>query len=634
MKPNTQQLQDLTIQVRRDILRMVHAVNSGHPGGSLGCTEFFVTLYQYLMNRKEGFDMDGIGEDVFFLSNGHISPVFYSVLARSGYFPVAELATFRLLNSRLQGHPTTHEGLPGVRIASGSLGQGLSVALGAAQAKKLNKDNNLVYTLHGDGELQEGQNWEAIMYASAKKVDNLIATIDVNGKQIDGTTDEVLAMGSLKAKFEAFDWDVLEIKEGNSIEAIIAGMTDVKARTGKGKPVCVLLYTEMGNGIDFMMHTHAWHGKAPNDAQLAKALEQNPETLGDYSLLAPKGGTIHTVVEKSNDERNTQNSKPLLVIPSSGVRGLNTGSKDTRSGFGAGMTELGQKNENVVALCADLIGSLKFDDFKKNHPERFFQIGIAEANMIGIAAGLTIGGKIPFTGTFANFSTGRVYDQIRQSVAYSDKNVKICASHAGLTLGEDGATHQILEDIGLMKMLPGMTVINTCDYNQTKAATIALAEHHGPVYLRFGRPVVPNFMPAEEPFVIGKAIVLSEGTDVTIVATGHLVWEALVAAETLEAKGISAEVINIHTIKPLDEEAILKSVAKTKCVVTAEEHNILGGLGESVARVLALNTPTPQEFVAVNDSFGESGTPEQLMEKYNLNNQAIVAAVERVMKRK
>jgi transketolase len=292
----------------------------------------------------------------------------------------------------------------------------------------------------------------------------------------------------------------------------------------------------------------------------------------------------------------------------------NAGSKDTRSGFGAGMTELGQKNENVVALCADLIGSLKFDDFKKNHPERFFQIGIAEANMIGIASGLTIGGKIPFTGTFANFSTGRVYDQIRQSVAYSDKNVKICASHAGLTLGEDGATHQILEDIGLMKMLPGMTVINTCDYNQTKAATIALADHHGPAYLRFGRPVVPNFTPADEPFVIGKAILLNEGTDVTIIAT--------------------AEVINIHTIKPLDDEAILKSVAKTGCVVTAEEHNFLGGLGESVSRVLALNNPKPQEFVAVNDSFGESGTPEQLMEKYKLNNQAIVEAVESVIKRK
>jgi len=313
---------------------------------------------------------------------------------------------------------------------------------------------------------------------------------------------------------------------------------------------------------------------------------------------------------------------------------INTGSKDTRSGFGAGMTELGQKNENVVALCADLIGSLKFDDFKKNHPERFFQIGIAEANMIGIAAGLTIGGRIPFTGTFANFSTGRVYDQIRQSVAYSDKNVKICASHAGLTLGEDGATHQILEDIGLMKMLPGMTVINTCDYNQTKAATLALADHHGPAYLRFGRPVVPNFMPADEPFEIGKAILLNEGKDVTIIATGHLVWEALIAAEALEAKGISAEVINIHTIKPLDEEAILKSVAKTGCVVTAEEHNILGGLGESVARTLALNTPKPQEFVAVQDSFGESGTPEQLMEKYKLNHQAIEAAVEKVLQRK
>ncbi len=282
MKPNTQQLNDLTIQVRRDILRMVHAVNSGHPGGSLGCTEFLVALYQVLMDRKEGFDMDGINEDIFFLSNGHISPVFYSVLARSGYFPVSELATFRHINSRLQGHPTTHEGLPGIRMASGSLGQGMSVAIGAAQTKKLNNDKHIVYSLHGDGELQEGQNWEAIMYASAYRVDNLIATIDVNGKQIDGPTDEVLPMGSLKAKFEAFDWDVLEIAKGNDLEAIIAGMTEARNRTGKGKPVCILLHTEMGNGVDYMMNTHAWHGKAPNDDQLALAFEQNVITLGDY----------------------------------------------------------------------------------------------------------------------------------------------------------------------------------------------------------------------------------------------------------------------------------------------------------------------------------------------------------------
>ena len=310
------------------------------------------------------------------------------------------------------------------------------------------------------------------------------------------------------------------------------------------------------------------------------------------------------------------------------------GHKDTRSGFGAGLAELGKTNENVVALCADLIGSLKMDEFKKNHPERFFQVGIAEANMIGMAAGMTIGGKIPFTGTFANFSTGRVYDQIRQSVAYSEKNVKICASHAGLTLGEDGATHQILEDIGLMKMLPGMTVINPCDYNQTKAATLAIAEHQGPVYLLFGRPVVPNFIPEDQVFEIGKALLLSEGTDVTLVATGHLVWEALQAAEELEAKGISAEVINIHTIKPLDQEAILKSVAKTGCIVTAEEHNYLGGLGESIAGVLALNHPTPQEFVAVNDVFGESGTPEALMDKYGLNAAAIVEKAKKVISRK
>ncbi|MFN4234429.1 MAG: transketolase family protein [Bacteroidia bacterium] len=308
--------------------------------------------------------------------------------------------------------------------------------------------------------------------------------------------------------------------------------------------------------------------------------------------------------------------------------------KDTRSGFGAGLLEVGRKKTNVVALCADLTGSLKMDAFEKEFPNRFFQVGIAEANMIGIAAGLTIGGKIPYTGTFANFSTGRVYDQIRQSVAYSGKNVKICASHAGLTLGEDGATHQILEDIGLMKMLPGMVVINPCDYNQTKAATIAIADYEGPVYLRFGRPKVPNFTPADQKFEIGKALHLIEGTDVSIFATGHLVWKAIQAAEILNEKGISAEVINIHTIKPLDENAVITSVKKTGCVVTAEEHQMNGGLGDSIAQLLSRQLPTPLEMVAVNDSFGESGTPDELMIKYGLDTPNIVEAALKVIARK
>lgn len=307
--------------------------------------------------------------------------------------------------------------------------------------------------------------------------------------------------------------------------------------------------------------------------------------------------------------------------------------KDTRSGFGDGLLEAGKRNENVVALCADLTGSLKMNAFKDEFPDRFIQAGIAEANMMGVAAGLTIGGKIPFTGTFANFSTGRVYDQIRQSIAYSGKNVKIAASHAGLTLGEDGATHQILEDIGLMKMLPGMVVINPCDYEQTKAATIAVAEYDGPVYLRFGRPKWPVFTPANQKFEIGKAITFQEGNDVTIIATGHCVWESLKAAEELEEEGLSVEVINIHTIKPLDDEAILKSVSKTRRVVTAEEHQMNGGLGDSVAQLLARNNPTPIEFVAVDDSFGESGKPEELFEKYGLGQKSIVEAVKRVMAR-
>jgi transketolase len=311
-----------------------------------------------------------------------------------------------------------------------------------------------------------------------------------------------------------------------------------------------------------------------------------------------------------------------------------TEQKDTRSGFGAALLQLGRSNPNVVALCADLIGSLKMDAFVKEFPERFYQAGIAEANMIGVAAGLAIAGKVPFTGTFANFSTARVYDQIRQSVAYSNTNVKICASHAGLTLGEDGATHQTMEDIGLMKMLPNLTVINPCDYNQTYAATLAIADHVGPVYLRFGRPKVANFMPVDQPFEIGKAILLTPGKDVTIIATGHMVWHALQAGIALKEKGINAEIINIHTIKPLDKEAVLHSVKKTGCVVTAEEHLMNGGLGDSIAQLLALNLPAPMEMVAVDDKFGESATPEELLVKYGLDVPHIIAAALKAISRK
>ena len=316
------------------------------------------------------------------------------------------------------------------------------------------------------------------------------------------------------------------------------------------------------------------------------------------------------------------------------IKYTDSGKKDTRSGFGDALTELGQKNENVVAFCADLIGSIKMGDFAKNHPERFFQAGIAEANMVGAAAGTTIGGKIPFVGTFAAFATGRVYDQIRQSVAYSNKNVKIAASHAGLTLGEDGATHQILEDIGLMKMLPNMTVINPCDYNQTKAATLASADLEGPVYLRFGRPAVANFTNPSQKFEIGKAVTLNEGTDVTIFATGHLVWEAIQAGEQLEQEGISAEIINIHTIKPIDKKAILESAKKTKAIVTAEEHMLNGGMGDSIAQILARELPTAMEMIGVDDTFGESGTPAQLLEKYGLNAKNIVVAAKKAIARK
>lgn len=619
-------------------MRMVHACQSGHPGGSLGCTEFFVALYFQILKHDKNFNMQGHGEDLFFLSNGHISPVWYATLARSGYFDVNELSTFRKINSRLQGHPATHEHLPGVRVASGSLGQGLSVAIGAAQAKKLNGDEHFVYVLMGDGEQQEGQIWEAAMYAAHHKVDNLIATIDYNGQQIDGPVNEIMSLKNLKGKWEAFGWKVIE-SNGNDLEEVIETLEKAKSMALLGKPVLNLMTTVMGNGVDFMMGSHKWHGVAPNDAELEKALAQLEETLGDFGPLTPEGGTQRTpgsmrTLSEPDIAEKIEVTPGYRVARNSPFGGQGAEKKDTRSGFGSGLHELGKANADVVALCADLTGSLKMDAFKKEFPERFFQVGVAEANMMGIAAGLSIGGKIPFTGTFANFSTGRVYDQIRQSIAYSGKNVKICASHAGLTLGEDGATHQILEDVGMMKMLPGMTVIVPCDYNQTKAATIALGQHVGPAYLRFGRPAWPVFTATDQKFTIGKADVMVEGNDVTIFANGHMVWIALEAEAKLNEMGISAEVINIHTIKPLDTEAIINSAKKTRCVVTCEEHQMNGGLGDSVGQTLSRHLPTPIEMVAVQDSFGESGKPTDLLKKYGLTPENIVKACEAVIKRR
>ena len=613
-----QHLQRVASQVRRDIIRQTHYCNSGHPGGSLGCADLLTALYFGVMQHDpDNFTLEAEGEDVFFLSNGHISPVFYSVLARSGYFPPVELSTFRRIDSRLQGHPTTHEGLPGVRIASGSLGQGPSVAIGMALSKKLRGDDRYVFCLTGDGELQEGQIWEACMFAPAKKVDNLILIVDRNHQQIDGPTHEVLDLGSVDAKLEAFGWDVMTMN-GNDMAEVVDKLGEAKSRCGQGQPVAIVMTTTMGHGVDFMAGTHKWHGKATDAEQTERALGQLEETLGDYpyepDYRAPDFHGHAQPAAPSDGESPALSLDQLKAV----------GKKSTRDGFGAGLHEVGQRNAKVVALCADLIGSLKMQALIDEFPDRFFQVGIAEANMMGIAAGLATGGFVPYTGTFANFSTGRVYDQIRQSIAYSNKNVKICASHAGLTLGEDGATHQILEDTGMMKMLPGMTVINPCDYNQTKAATIAIADHEGPVYLRFGRPGWPVFIPEDQPFEIGKALHLNGGTDVTILATGHLTWYAVEAARELAGEGISVDLLNIHTIKPLDEAAILASARKTGRVVVAEEHMRNGGLGESVAGLLARELPTPMRMVAVSDRFGESGTPADLLPKYGLSKDDIV----------
>ena len=550
-----QELAKVANEVRKGVVTAVHAAKSGHPGGSLGAADIMTYLYFEEMNIDPA-DPHKADRDRFVLSKGHAAPGLYSVLANRGYFPVEELETLRHIGSRLQGHPNMND-TPGVDMSTGSLGQGISAAVGMALAAKHWGDSYRVYTLLGDGECEEGQVWEAAMFAGNHDLDNLVAIVDHNGLQIDGSIDEVNSAMPLADKFRAFKWHVIELADGNDMAQIEAAFAE--AREVTGAPVAIIAETVKGKGVSFMENQVGWHGKAPNDEQFEQAMAE-------------------------------------------------------------------------LAAAGDLAAATQTGKFKAAHPERFYDAGIAESNLMGLAAGIATTGRVAFASTFAMFAAGRAYEQVRNSIGYPHLNVKIGATHAGISVGEDGATHQCCEDIALMRTIPGMTVIVPADDIEARACVRAAYEFEGPVYMRFGRLATPVINDREDyEFKIGRGVVVREGSDVTIVACGLMVAEALEAAEALAADGIDAEVINMHTIKPLDERLVVASAKKTGRVVTAEEHSIIGGLGEAVASVLAEQHPVPMRRVGVRDVYGESGPAVDLLHKYGLDADGIEAAVRSVL---
>mgnify|MGYP003371767045 CR=1 FL=1 len=579
---NKLELMKMANEVRKGAITAVHSAKSGHPGGSLSAADIYTYLYFEEMN-VDPKDPKKADRDRFVLSKGHTAPGYYATLANKGFFPVEDLTTLRKVGSYLQGHPDMKH-IPGVDMSSGSLGQGISAAVGMAISAKLNDASYRVYTLLGDGEIQEGQVWEAAMLAGHRKLDNLVVIVDNNNLQIDGTVEEVNSPYPIDKKFEAFNFHVINI-DGHDFDAIDAAFKE--AREIKGQPTAIIAKTVKGKGVSFMENQVSWHGSAPNDEQYAVAMA-DLEKVGE--ALCQKIAT--------------------------------------RESYGNALVELGKKHDNVVVLDADLAAATKTGIFKKAFPERHIDCGIAESNMIGVAAGLATTGMVPFASSFAMFAAGRAFEQVRNSVGYPKLNVKIGATHAGISVGEDGATHQCNEDIALMRTIPGMVVINPADDVEAKAAVEAAYEHVGPVYLRFGRLAVPviNDNP-DYKFELGKAVTLREGTDVTIIASGLTVSESLVAAEKLAADGISAEVINMHTIKPLDEEAVIKAAAKTGKIVTAEEHSVIGGLGSAVCDVVAEKAPAKVLKIGVNDTYGESGPAVELIKKYGLDADSIYEKV-------
>ena len=615
--------------MRIDIVRMIAEAGSGHPGGSLSCADILCALYFGGVMKHDPANPGAADRDRFILAKGHAAPALYAALAHAGYFPREELGTLRKLGARLQGHPDSQL-VPGVEVSTGSLGQGLSIASGLAAGQRLAGAPCAVFALLGDGECQEGQVWEAAMFAAHNKLDNLVAIVDRNRRQIDGDTEDVCGLGDLGAKFQAFGWDVREV-DGHDIDELVRVLAAAKADR-QGKPHAVIARTVKGKGVSFMEDQAGWHGVAPKPEERDRALEdlgydgQGPVFLGvaDIDVPEPAGEAPAPAAAGA----------PRLLDAQTAA---DAPKKATRAAFGVTLAELADQGVPVVAVDADLSGSTttkKFASAKPEYAGRLFNAGIAEQNMVDVAAGLSLAGNVAFTSSFAVFGTGRAYDQIRNTVCYSRLNVKIAPTHAGISVGPDGGSHQMLEDITLMRGLPNMRVLVPADYAAAAAAVRIAATTPGPVYIRMGRAAVPCVYEDGVELAIGGAYVLREGSDATVVACGVEVEQALKAADLLAAEGISAEVIDAFSIKPLGADVILESVAKTGAVVTAEEHSIVGGLGSAVSEALAANAPAPIEFVGMADRFGKSGSYEELSAYFHMDAAAIVEAVKRVIRRK
>ena len=616
--------------LRIDIVRMIAEAGSGHPGGSLSCADIMTALYfgGVLEHDPENAQAP---RDRFILAKGHAAPALYAALAHAGYFPREELMTLRKFGSRLQGHPDSNL-VPGVEVSTGSLGQGLSIASGLAAGLRLEGDDHAVFALLGDGECQEGQVWEAAMFAAHQKLDSLVAIVDRNCLQIDGNTADVCDPGDVAAKFAAFGWETTE-GDGHNIEALIATLSAAKS-TRAGKPHAIIARTVKGKGVSFMENEAGWHGKAPNASQLQQALAdlgysgddtgEETATFAGASIFDAHGH------DSANAEKASSAAPKLQTDP-------DLPKKATRAAFGVTLAELADKGLPIVAVEADLSGSTttaKFAAAKPEYAKRLFNCGIAEQNMTDVAAGLSLAGNIAFTGSFAVFGTGRAYDQIRNTVCYSNLNVKITPTHAGISVGPDGGSHQMLEDISLMRSLPNMRVLVPADYAEAAAAIRLAAATPGPVYVRMGRESVPCVYADDTELVLGGSFKLREGADATIVACGLEVREALIAADQLAEQGIHVDLIDAYSVKPLDAQAVIASARKTGCVVTAEEHSVIGGLGSAVAETLAQTCPAPIEFIGMHDKFGKSGGYAELSAHFKMDAAAIADAVKTVIARK
>ena len=623
---SVEKLTKIANDLRIDIVLAIGEAGSGHPGGSLSCADIMTALYFGGVLEHDPADPEA-PRDRFILAKGHAAPALYATLAHAGYFPREELMTLRKLGARLQGHPDSNL-VPGVEVSTGSLGQGLSIASGLAAGLRLEGDDHTVFTLLGDGECQEGQVWEAAMFAAHQKLDNLVAIVDRNCLQIDGNTADVCDPGDLAAKFAAFGWETAEV-DGHDIDALIDVLGKAKATRG-GKPCAIIARTVKGKGVSFMENEAGWHGKAPNVLQLAKALAD----LG-YSEENVTPGPVPTVTFSDNVTVGT--GPGVTFAPKLASAEQAEHKKATRAAYGVTLAELADEGMPIVAVEADLSGSTttaKFASAKPEYANRLFNCGIAEQNMTDVAAGLSLAGNIAFTGSFAVFGTGRAYDQIRNTVCYSNLNVKIGPTHAGISVGPDGGSHQMLEDITLMRGLPNMRVLVPSDYATAAAAIRLAARTPGPVYIRMGRESVPCVYADGIELALGGSFALREGADATIVACGLEVREAIIAADMLADEGIHVDLIDAYSVKPLDAQTIVASVRKTGCVVTAEEHSVIGGLGSAVAEALAQECPAPIEFVGMRDEFGKSGSYAELSRHFNMDSTAIADAVKRVIARK